>query len=226
MTNPKYTERQMDLVQELCRTHGLQPDQISFEGTELQPIFDYEAVCALSLKLTDIESIDCRMLPPTAEPLPNGLGNIRISNAECTVKLPDGRTRTCVDSAQLGETVAGVIFRTPREADGLAQNRAVRRGIRSVGINLYNAHRRFIETGSGTEGHLDHDPRKPVYAEIHMLATELDLITYGDKTKYTEYIAENYGGRTSASDLDDLELRGLQTSFRSLARLRREKQAA
>ena len=226
MSQPKYTNAQLTLIQELCLKHGLQPDQISFDGTEITPIFDYEAVCALSLKLTDIADISCRMLPPTSEPLPNGLGTLRSSNAECTVTLADGRTRTCVDSAHLGETAGGVRFVTPREADGLAQNRAVRRGIRSVGVNLYNAHRKFIETGEGTAGHLDHDPRTPIYAELHALATELDLIEYGDKAEYREYIAENYAGRTSAKDLDDVELQRMLIAFRSLARLRRSKQAA
>ena len=63
-------------------------------------------------------------------------------------------------------------------------------------------------------------------AELHALATELDLIEYGDKAKYREYIAENYAGRTSAKDLDDVELQRMLIAFRSLARLRRSKQAA
>ena len=53
-----------------------------------------------------------------------------------------------------------------------------------------------------------------------------DLIVDGDKTKYRKYLAENFDGRESAKELNDLELQKLLSGFRSLARLRREKVAA
>jgi hypothetical protein len=226
MTQPKYTAAQYALIQELCDVHGLQADQISFDGSELNPIFDYEAVCALSLKLTDIADIKSRMLEPTTEPF--GSGQVRISNAECTVTLPDGRTRTCVDSAQLGETVAGRIYDTPRKADGLAQNRSVRRGIRSVGVDLYEAHRKFMDTGELAAGHTDHDPRLPNYREIHVLGTELGLIVDGDKTGYRRMMGEMFDGVTSSKELNDIQLRQFLVGLRAMAGAKRynENQAA
>lgn len=218
MNQPKYTNQQLSLVQELCRMHGLLPDQISFDGAELQPIFDYEAVCALSLKLTDIQVIDCEITDRSED---------GISTAKCTVTLPDGRSRVVEDSSEVGENFGfNLRIDSVRAADGLAQNRAVRRGIRSVGVNLYKAHLAYKETGQIAGGHLNHDPRAATYREIHVLASELDLIVDGDKTKYHQYIAENYDGRTSAADLNDIELERMRITFRSLARLQRGKQAA
>lgn len=227
-TDKTYTKLQLRIVAELCQAHGLEPSQISFDGDGDTPIFDYEAVCALSLKLTDIVAIDCKMLEPTVNALPVGLvqGSVRISNAECTVTLPDGRTRTCVDSAQVGETAGGRVFSTPREADGLAQNRAVRRGIRSVGINLWNAHNAFMRNGKATDGTLDSDPRTPNYREIHALATELDLIVDGDKSVYRNYIAASFAGVQSSKDLDDLQLHQLLVNLRLMAGLKRREQKA
>ncbi len=216
MKKQQYTNAQLTLVQELCLMYGLMPDQISFEGNDITPIFDYEAVGCLSLKLTDIHTIACEI---------SGRDDDGTSTAKCTVTLPDGRSRIAEESAAIGEKLGnGVVIETAREADGIAQNRAVRRGIRSVGVNLYKSHLQFKEKGEITSGTMKADPRQPIYAEIHIRAAELDLIVDGDKSKYEEHIAELYDGRTSAADLNDLELQGLLRSFRSLARL--SKQAA
>lgn len=209
----KYTPEQAAIVKEICEMHDLEATQISFEGPETTPIFDYEAVCALSLKLTDIQDIDCWISD-------RGDADTEIVSAKCTVTVPGGRTRTCEGSAQLLERLGdGNVVETYAQAEALAQSRAVRRGIRSVGVNLYNAHRKFLATGQVAASHTDHDPRAPVYAQIHILATELDLIIDGDKTRYRQYIAENFDGRTSARDLTDFELQRMLTSFRSLRRL-------
>lgn len=212
----KYTPEQAAIVKEICEVHELDATQIGFEDdSATTPIFDYEAVCALSLRLTDIRDIDCSISD-------HGDADNELITAKCTVTVPDGRTRSCEGSAQLLERLKdGNIIETYQQAAAIAQARAVRRGIRSVGVNLWNAHRKFMQTGEIAAGHTRHDPRAPVYAEIHILATELDLIVDGNKEKYKAYIAENYDGRTSARDLTDMDLHRLLISFRSLTRLRR-----
>ena len=70
-------------------------------------------------------------------------------------------------------------------------------------------------------GHTRHDPRKPVYEEIHVLAGNLGLITAGDKENYRAFLSESYEGRTSAKDLDDAELQRLLISLRAMNRVRK-----
>jgi hypothetical protein len=97
--------RQQDIVRELCETHGLDPSQISFDADGETPIFDYEAVCALSLKLTDINAIDCKIVGRHGFPVDGDGSYANVSTAECTVILPDGKSRTVQDSAFVGELI-------------------------------------------------------------------------------------------------------------------------
>ncbi len=217
MTQPKRTPEQSAIVKEICELHGLDETQISFEGREVTPIFDYEAVCALTLKLTDIQNIDCWISD-------RGNAEEEIVTAKCTVTIPDGRTRSCEGHAQLLERLGdGGIVETFVQAEALAQSRAVRRGIRSVGVNLYNAHRKFVETGEIVAGHTDHDPKLPIYNEIHALATELDLIVDADRTGYRQLISEMYNGATSSKTLNDIELRQFLVALRAMAGAKRYK---
>lgn len=210
-----FTSDQLAIVNELCSVHGLDPSQISFEGEALNPIFDYEAVCALSLKLTDIKSIDCEV--KRTDPMRHTL-----SIAVCTVVLPDGRTRTVEDSAELGEKLGnGETIETQRDADNMAQNRAVRRGIRSVGVNLWNAHKAFMKTGEPTSGTTNFDPRKKLNDEIHALAAELGFT----KEQYQDLLASGYDGRTSTLDLNDIERQNFARLLRSLRRVQKSRES-
>lgn len=209
-----FTKDQAAIVEELCRSHDLEPTQISFEGSELNPIFDYEAVCALSLKLTDIRAIDCEI--KTIDPMRH-----LTSVAACTVILPDGRTRTVEESADIGEEINGRTLETKRDADGLAQNRAVRRGIRSVGINLFKAHKAWLSSGEPSAGTTDFDPRAVLVREIHALADEIGY----SKHEYRELVASAFDGRTSTTELTEPELQYFVQILR-LARLAVKKQAA
>lgn len=212
-----FTLEQQSIVNEICKLHGLEPEQISFEGKELTPIFDYEAVCALSLKLTDIMTIDTTVQP--IDPMRH-----KESKALCVVVLADGRSRSSEDSAEIDEVLGnGMKIETKREADSVAQNRAVRRGIRSVGVNLYHAHRMFLKSGDLAQGHTRHDPRLPNYNEIHVLATELDLIVGADKTAYRRLMAELCDGVESSKDLNDIQLRQFLVTLRAMAGQQRHK---
>lgn len=211
-----FTPAQQSIVAELCLTHDLDPSQISFDGDALVPIFDYEAVSSLSLRVTDIKDIDVYI---------SERDDTGRSTAKCTVTLPSGQTRSVEDSAELGEvTGSGRKIETIRDADGIAQNRASRRGIRSVGVNLYNAHKAFIKFGGIAKGTTAGDPRAPNYREIHVLAEELDLITEGDKTVYQNYLAALFAGVESSKDLDDLQLHQLLVNLRAMAGIKRRDQ--
>lgn len=223
MSDKKLTAGQQQLVKELVAAHGLEPDQISFDGTESTPIFDYEAVNALSLKLTDITNIDTYISE-------RGEGFVK---SRCLVELPDGRTRKIEESAYLGEPLGeGGMINDLRLAEQVAQARAVRRGIRSVGVNLFNAHKKYMETGETVSGHTDHDPRYPQYQEINVLAYKLGIKhrtkisgkTVEEREEYEKLLAQNFAGKTSAKDLDDLELQRFIIILRSFVRLQNSRQ--
>ena len=206
------TAEQTAIVAEYVEMHNLDASQISFEGKEIKPIFDYEAVCALSLKLTDIQDISCEISERDFE--------YRVVSAKCVVTLPDGRTRTSEDSAAIGDVIGdGKTIETMRLAENVAQARAVRRGIRSVGINLANAHTNFKLNLSISKGSTDYDPRQTQYNEIHLYAEKAGFIVGKDKSEYQMFIAEQFDGRASAKDLNDLELQRLLVAMRSFARL-------
>lgn len=213
----KLTADQLKLVRELCEAHGLNEDQISFDGDENTPIFDFEALSALSLKLTDIQDMDVSI---TNE---NGKDVI----ASCTVILPDGRTRTINDFAYFGEKLYdGSEINSLRLAGQVAMARATRRGIRAVGVNLYNAHKKFMETGEIASGHTNNDPRHTHYQEINVLAYKLGLkyktYIHGKQVEkrgeYENFLSENFDGKTSAKELDDIELQRFKTMLRSFDR--------
>lgn len=215
----KLTADQLKLVKEMCEAHGLDADQISFEGEEITPIFNFEALSALSVKLTDIQDIETRISEENEDSV----------TAICVVTLPDGRTRTVEESAAISEVFGdGFEILTKRLAGQVAMARATRRGIRAVGVNLYNAHKKFMETGEIQSGHTNHDPRYTHYQEINALAYKLGLKKKlpnlegkhtEDRTQYDALIAENFEGKTSATELDDLELQRFKTMLRSVARI-------
>lgn len=218
MKEQKLTAQQLTIVRQYGEIHGLRAEQISFEDDRsLEPIFDHNAVSTLSLRLTDIQDIS-----PT---------NLVCENKFVTVlgsiTLPDGRTRGAIGSCSIGERIGnGEVIETQTAAIGVATSRCFRQAIRNVGVNLHAAHNLFVETGEIAVSHTNVNPRNGNYAELHMLAAELDLIVDGNKKKYRKYLAENFDGRGSAKELNDLELQKLLSGFRSLARLRRDKVAA
>jgi len=209
-TQKIHTTAQIQLLKELTETHGLDVSQISFEGAETTPIFDHEAVSILSLKLTDIQNIE-----PTKVEFDGSIVTVH-----CVVTLPDGRQRGSIGSCEIGETLFGEEFVSNKKyAEAVATSRAFRSGIRNVGINLFRAHQNFIKTGQASTAHTKYDPRQPQYQELHVLAAKIGYIEGSDKAKYEQYIGELFDGRTSAKELDDLELQRLLVSFRAMSRL-------
>ncbi len=206
----RYTLKQKEIVDDLCETHGLQPEQISFEGDDLSPIFDYEANSLLSLRLTDISAIDCSAITRDDQ------GR---STCECQVVTADGRIRSVSDSAAIGDLMHdGNAIDSVRQADAVARARASRLGIRSVGVNLYKAHKRFKETGQIATSHVDHDPRAAKLAELHALAGDVGLIRDGDRSAYEKFIADVFDGATSSKQLNDVDFQRLLNQLRAMAR--------
>jgi hypothetical protein len=211
------TPEQLSIQQDLCSTHDLTADQVSFEGEDPNPIFDYEAISLLSLRLTDIQHIDCWVTDRDVE-------NKR-ATVKCTITLPDGRTRAVESSAEFGEPLPdGKEINTMGLAEHVARSRASRLGIRSVGVNLFKAHKKFKETGEVAAGHTRFDPRKPIYDEIHVLAASAALIVDGDKSAYRHFLSETFEGVVSAKDLSDSDLRKLQVMLRAMVNANRYQQ--
>jgi hypothetical protein len=214
-----YTPRQWTIIGELVQTHGLDASQISFDGDDDTPIFDYEAISYLSLALTDIQKLDTWISERNEH---DGF-----ATAKCLVILPDGRERCVTENAHIGEPLPrGAKVEDIRTAEALARSRASRLGIRSVGVNLWLAHQKFVKNGETAEAHTRHSPRKPLYDEIHQLAENLELIKNGNRLDYEELIAAAYDGRRSSSVLDDIELSRFLTTLRAMDRIRRSRGVA
>lgn len=212
-----FTPAQMEIVRDLCETHGLVPEQISFNESETTPFFDHEATSLLALRLTDIQHLDCRI----ANREYDGQNDVprlwHRTTARCTVTLPDGRTRTVEDTAVIGEILGnGVVVEDERLGEATAKNRAVRLAVRSVGVNLWNAHKQFKATGEVATGSTAVNPRQTLYNEIHALAEEIDLIVGGDRTEYERFLGEMFPGITSSRDLNDIEIRQFRAALRQM----------
>ena len=211
-----FTHDQLMIIKDLVATHeGLDESQISFDGNDVTPIFDYPAISYLRLKLTDIKDLDAWITDRSEH------GRV---TAKCIVILSDGRSTSVEASAQIGEVLGnGEHIDSVHFAESMAQARAGRLAIRSVGINLYLAHKSFVKSGDVTNGNASLDPRLPQYREIHMLAENLGFINGSDKTEYRMFLAETFSGKVTSKDLDDLEIQRLLATLRQLDRIRRSR---
>ena len=209
------TIEQKQIVDDFVFTYGLDQSQISFEGSNNVPIFDYEALNLLRLKLTDIQSVEFQ--PPTFN---QGQGIITVS---CLVTLPDGRTTQPLDSAVIGETMPdGGEIETYRQAQNVAQARALRRGIRSVGINLLRAHEQFKQTGKAVTGEplsLEDAERKEIQTLVRQLGLKTGSGKNENRQEYEKFLAEQFDGRTSTKDLNEAERNRLKITLRAMKRI-------
>jgi hypothetical protein len=206
---------QAQLVRELTETYELDAAQIAFEGESLDPIFDYEALNSLRLALTDIRDID-----PSIEERDESRGIVTV---KCRVVLSDGRTASALESAMIGEVMPnGRPIETLRQAQNVAQARALRRGIRSVGVNLLRAHRQFMLSGETQKGAVDAEFSTSRGREIHALATEWGHIRGTERSAYQDFIERIFGsGKRSSLDLSEIQRSQLATMYRSMLKARR-----
>lgn len=214
----KTTIAQEELINELVQTYGLDPEQIGFDGESLEPILDFEALCVLRERLTNFKCVDVSRVSFDQE-----AGE---ATATCIIANAEGREITVSDFAQIGEAMPdGSKVSTSIQAKRLARARAMRSGIRAAGVNLMKAHKYFIEHGNT----LDFQPidvRETMRKELHALAGEIGFINGSDRSKYEKHIAELFDGRTSSSDLNDIERGQLRVSLRAIRNELRSRNAA
>lgn len=217
MSEQKLTTEQAELQNQFVATYGLSPEQISFEGEKLEPIFDFEALSLLREKLTSFESVDVSQVSFHPDD--------QSAEAVCDIFTDQQRRIVVSDFAQIGELMPdGKNIETAMQAKRVARARAMRSGIRAAGVNLLKAHQLYLE---GKPLNFEPvDPRLNRIKEIHKLAGDIGFIVAGDKSDYQKHIAEMFDGRTTCRDLDDIELQKLVVSLRAIRRVQQAAFAA
>ena len=173
-----------------------------FRGASLDPIFDYDALAVLSIKLCNLPDIDVDF--GTLDRL-NGLATSR-----GIIMLPTGASRKTFGSAMVGELMPnGDRVNDIHQAVTVSRARALRHVLRSVGFDPIAAHRAFQKTGTMLEL-TPVDPYLKTLAEIHLHAQSLDLISvsgdgFVNKVAYQQKMAGYFKGKTSARALTDEE---------------------
>lgn len=199
-----YSKEQRAIQKEFIDAYSFAPEQISFDGESLDPIFDFDALALLSTKLCDLPQIDL------------GLGSvdrsIGLATAVGVVILPNGSCRKIFAAAQVGEEMPdGEPIKDINQAINIARARALRNILRAVGFNPVRAHRVFTDSeGMQMMELVPVDPRLKQLAEIHLHAQALDLIVVGpngflNKERYQQRMAMICDGKTSCRDLTDEE---------------------
>lgn len=215
MSNPErprtLTPTQEQLVHEFMQVYGLERSQISFDGDNPDPIFDFDALSLLSLQLSDIQSI--RVIPGNL----NGLTGLATSS--CAVTLPDGRSREFFGAAVMGEVMHdNSMVDDIKQALDISQARALRRGLRAVGWDPLRAHQDFI-AGRGVAlgvGPAPDDQRKAELAQAHTLGAEIGVIAGADKSGWRKLLSIWFPGKESSAALNDIERAQLLAILRSL----------
>ena len=103
------------------------------------------------------------------------------------------------------------------KAQNVATARAMRRAIRAAGINLFKAHKRFMETGEVAEGNtsveLEKELKNARGREIHALKDEWGH----NEEDYRKFIKNLFGSeKTSSLHLSDIEKSQLVTTYKGM----------
>lgn len=192
----KLTAEQQQLVNELVKAYGIEPDQVLFYNEKPDPFFTYEAVCALCNQLTDLAEISVETIP---SPFANSIA------ARCTLVSENGR-RSAEGFANISQTINGEKMTEPQLL-GLASSRAMRNALKLANINLFTAHKRAQTTGeitSASEGGDNY--RNALIGQAHALGGEAGLIFGSDKRAWRRQMAIRYGGIESSKDLSEAQL--------------------
>jgi hypothetical protein len=196
---PTIAQQQQALRCEFCDDYGLKPQQISFEGQSVEPIFDFDALSLLVNALTDIPAIKV------------GLAKfddvLKLSESSCYVKLPNGRTREYSGFARIGERLHdGSIIGDDILCINVSRARALRVGVRAVGfdpVKFHNARKegRTLELCPQT----DQEEWDKYRAQVHTIAGHhsLNFIKKdGDRTEYENLMASFFKGVTTSKELN------------------------
>lgn len=210
MTNALINGTREKIVQELVEHHDLDSKQISFEGDSTEPIFDYEALNYLRLRLTDLQASKPFVAERNEE---SGFVTVMFE-----ITLADGRKVNEIGTSQVGETMhSGNKVDHILKAQNVATARAMRRAIRAAGINLFKAHKRFMETGEVAEGNtsveLEKELKNARGREIHALKDEWGH----NEEDYRKFIKNLFGSeKTSSLHLSDIEKSQLVTTYKGM----------
>jgi hypothetical protein len=199
-----YSRAQNAIQKEFCDAYGFAPAQVGFDGPSLDPIFDFDALALLSIKLCDLPTVETELA--SVDRLAG------MAEARGIVVLPNGNTRKIFAVGLVGELMPdGEPIRDIQQAINVARARVLRVLLRAVGFDPVAAHKIFKESG-GTQmlELVPVDPRLKQLAEIHLHAQALDLIVvsgdgFVNKQLYQSRMSMICNGKTSCRDLTDQE---------------------
>lgn len=215
MSSPQPTRRwtldQETLALEFQQAYGIEPKQVSFDGEQLEPIFDFEALNRLVHTLGNF--------PMISTDLNEVIKDANLVTATCDIAVSDGRVRHVTAGAVIGEVLPnGSIIQDVGQALNVAQARALRGGLRAVGFDVVRAHRERGEAPLPLNLVKESDSRTKDLAQAHILGKQAGLITQdGDKSLWSRLISMWFSGKTSSADLTDEELVIFVARLRGLA---------
>lgn len=212
-----YSVQQRAIQKEFIDAYNFAPEQVSFDGASLDPIFDFDALALLSMKLCDLPHIETDL--GTVDRL------LGLATARGLVTLPNSNVRKIFATAMIGEVMPdGEGIKDINQAILVARARAFRNILRAVGFDPVSAHKVFQESGGTQMLELAPvDPRLKQLAEIHLHAQALNLIVIGgdgfiNRKRYEQKLAMVCNGKTSCRDLSDEERSIWLTALRAWSR--------
>lgn len=214
-TNEKtYTKEQHELIADLCSTYGIEPDEVVFFTGDPKPLFSYEAACVLANRLADIR--DIRIAPEN-----NGF--VDSVAYCCELTLPDGRSRSGVGVANVGQVDSNGTKLNHSQLVELASGRAIRSALRIADIDLLKLHNQskagVVEfTGKQLTN------RDILLREVHALGSECGLIIGSDKHSWRKLIGLRYSVSTS-SEMSEKDLADFASFLKTLVPQTRQKAA-
>lgn len=215
-TTAQWTEEQRSLADEFLVEYGIEPEQIAFTDTELNPIFDFDALFFLANRLGDFWDISIE-----AGDVDHERG---YCTSHCCIMLGDSRTRKMFGSAFIGETMPGNrLVQTIGEALVISRARALRGALRAVGFDPVRAHLQRDQPSDGVDLTGSPEPRRALERQAHLLGEKLGYIVRpagapADKTEWREFMAMLFHGKTSMSELTDEEQSQWVSTLRAMER--------
>jgi len=199
--NRKLNRDQRAILKDFCETYDFSENQIGFDSDSTTPIFDFDALSVLSLRLCNVPGIAVSFV---------GFENANMATSSVTVRLANGAVREFFAVAQMGEHMHnGEPVVDAIQAVNLSRARALRVGLRAATFDPVKAHA-AMKRG---ENVLDFTPGKfvdPGLAECHMIGEELGYIVRDggklvDRSTYDRLMATYFHGKTSTAALTPQE---------------------
>jgi hypothetical protein len=188
--------QQNDLKAELCKTYGIEPDDIIFFTDDPKPFFGYEASCILLNALTDIVDRELEPVPPV---LPDSISR------RCRLVFPDGSSSN-VGVVNLQETGEDDRPLSTQQLEWLADSRAIRGAIRAKSIDLLRLHYAAKQNDVPDRDRPLKSQRATLISQSHALGKQAFLIVGDDKSLWYRTLRNRYEGKAHANELNDEQL--------------------